>query len=576
MQLAQPDNADAVVFFNRPDESYDRSFVRFLEKAKEARAAILPVAATKEQRQPPAVVQDKQSFDVVEQLRQRALDTSQVATAAAVFSRQVLSILKPTFSVEPMHLFLSYRRFDGEEISVRFNNALITSHQQSFRDLFDIRVGEDAQEVIEERIRESDAVIFLDTPKTGESPWITKELETALSLQLPIVWIRIGPEASRVPLKIKPLGEAHFNYPDLDMEAGAIPASAVDKIVQMAFDIHHRDYVDRLVDEIGKLTDLSRQAGFKLDIIDSRRMIYTLTLPRKPGRYRERKLTHVLQFFGRTPTKDDINGFSSCITEVGYEPHPKHGDHYDSAILLAAIPSRTSASCHECGVHTDSIGDYVSEIQRETTPNRATKKRLVISGAFADCEPEFQQNMTNAVHAITETCLRAGAEISFGAHPTFQFMIFDLAKRLRPRDFHSAVRMYISLFFATRAMVEELNNSAEVIPVDAVGEDRARSLTAMRQAMLNDSDACALVVIGGKTSRGGHSPGVDEEIQLARKSRLPVYIIGSVGGRSSELCASMPPAERAAINRLSEADNSELGVSLDYSRLAKLILDASF
>jgi len=134
--------------------------------------------------------------------------------------------------------------------------------------------------------------------------------------------------------------------------------------------------------------------------------------------------------------------------------------------------------------------------------------------------------------------------------------------------------MYISRFFVTEATVEEFRKSAEVIPVDAAGGDRATSLTEMRQAMLNDPEAGALVVIGGKTARGGHSPGVDEEIRLARKAGLPVYIFGSVGGRSSQLSAAMTPAERAALSGLSESASEELATSLDYSRLAKLILDS--
>jgi len=184
--------------------------------------------------------------------------------------------------------------------------------------------------------------------------------------------------------------------------------------------------------------------------------------------------------------------------------------------------------------------------------------------------------MTNAVHAVTEASLRAGIGVSFGAHPTFQFMIFDLARRLRPIDYLTAVRMYISRFFVTEAAVEEFRKSAEVIPVDAIAGDRAKSLTKMRQAMLNDAEAGALVVIGGKTSRGGHSPGVDEEIQLAREAGLPVYIFGSVGGRSSQLSAAMTPAERVAFSGLSESASEELAISLDYSRLAKLILDSTF
>lgn len=437
-------------------------------------------------------------------------------------------------------------------------------------------MGEDAQDLIEARLRESDAVIFLDTPKAGESPWIIRELETALGLQLPIVWVRIGPDNGRVPMQIIPSGTAHFSYHALDPASDQVARPEVEKIVQKAFEIHHRDYVDRLFDELGKLKDLTHQNGITLSNVDPRRMIFSLTLPRKSERYRQRPLMHLLQLFGRTPTQRDLSNFSATAKEVGYEPHPKHGPQYDSAILLAAIPSRANASFDECGVHTDSIGDYVTEIQRATMPRKHSQKRLVISGAFADCEPEFQQNMTNAVHAVTEASLRAGLGISFGAHPTFQFMIFDLARRLRPNDHLSAIRMYVSRFFVTESAIEELRKSADVIPVDAVQAGRVASLTQMRQAMLSDTEAGALVVIGGKTARGGHLPGIDEEIQLAREAALPVYIFGSVGGRSSQLSAAMTPAERGTFSGLAENDSEELATSLDYSRLAKLILDSSF
>ena len=153
LRMTEPDAADAVIFFNRPDSAYETPVLKFLEKAARAAATILPVAATKEDRHPPALVQDRQSFDVVEHLRQRALDPSQVGTIAAVFARQVLSIFKPTLTVEPMHLFLSHRRFDGEEISAAFHRTLLNTAQKAFRDLFDVKVGEDAQEVIDARLK---------------------------------------------------------------------------------------------------------------------------------------------------------------------------------------------------------------------------------------------------------------------------------------------------------------------------------------------------------------------------------------------------------------------------------------
>jgi SLOG cluster3 family/TIR domain len=574
LRMTEPDSADVIVFLNRPDVNYEKVVIDFLQKGSRSGATILPVAMTIAERHPPSIVADRQSFDVHESLRQRALDPSQSTTVAIVFARQVMSILKPTLIAEPMHLFLSRRRLDGEDITAAFDRVLRATAQKSFRDLFDVRVGEDAQHVIEERLRASDAVIFLDRPKTGESPWITKELQLALSLKLPIVWVRLGSPTNRVPLTLLPAGAPHFNFPEWNPVGEEVDAKDVEQIVQEAFSIHHRDYVDRLFDELGKLKDIAHQHNLELKSVDPRRMLYSLALPRKTERYRERPLTHLLQLFGRSPSRHDFNEFSACAKDGGYEPHPKHGAHYDSAILLAAIPSQPMASFDECGVHTDSISDYVAEITRVTTPPKSGSKRIVISGAFADCEPEFQQNMTNAVHAIVETSLRAGRNVSFGAHPTFQFMIFDLAKRLRPGDFQKAVRMYVSRHFVTEATISEFRDSAQVIPTDDVNGDRVTSLTLMRRAMLQDPDAGALVVIGGKTSRGGHVPGVDEEIQLALQAKLPVFVFGSVGGRSSELSAAATAAKRAELSRLPDKLNEELASSFDYSRLSQMIMEA--
>ena len=238
------------------------------------------------------------------------------------------------------------------------------------------------------------------------------------------------------------------------------------------------------------------------------------------------------------------------------------------------MPTRTNAHLDTSGVHTDSIADYVAEIQRGVAPPATQTKRLVISGAFPDCEPEFQQNMTNAVYALVEAGLRAGIGISFGAHPTFQFMIFEVAKRLRPSDHLAAVRMYISRFFVTDATIDEFRKDAEVLAVDANG-DRASSLTRMREAMMRDPDAAALVVIGGKKTRPGIPPGIDEEIALAREAGLPVYIIGSVGGRSSELISGMNQKERNALNDFPDAMQDLLATSLDYAALAQLVVTTS-
>ncbi|MBC7838408.1 MAG: TIR domain-containing protein [Nitrospiraceae bacterium] len=570
----EPNAGDVIIIFNREDQDYQERFIQFLKKAARSGAKILPVAISAAARRPPEVSAMSQSFDVTEQLRQRALGASQAETVAKVFARQVLSILMPTLVTEPMHLFLSHRRLDGEDLTAAFTRLRTTTTERTFRDLFDVKVGDDAQDVIDARLRESDAVIFLDTPKTGESNWIAKELRKALELGLPIVWVQIGSALERVPLQIQPAGAPHFTLTDVDPLTEEISRPLVEEIVHKAAQIHHRDYVDRLFSEFIRLQEIAAQHGITLKQIDSCKMVYGLTLPRAQDRYKQRPLTHILQLFGRTPTRQDILEFEICAEAGDYQRHPTHGHHYDSAILLASIPPRSNALFDEAGVHTDSIGDYVSEIERVINPQRRRGKRLIVSGAFPDCEPEFQQNLTSAVHAVAEAALRSSLGLSFGAHPTFQFMMFDLARRLRPDDYRKALRMYVSKHFVTDATILEFQQNAETFATDAVYGDsaRERSLTLMRRAMLSDSEAGALVAIGGKTARGGHTPGIDEEIAIAKEIGLPVFIFGSVGGRSSEIIGGMTSAELNALNGQPQDINQAFTTSLDYSRLAQVII----
>ncbi len=256
-----------------------------------------------------------------------------------------------------------------------------------------------------------------------------------------------------------------------------------------------------------------------------------------------------------------------------------HGPYYDTALLLAPVPTRadtsTPTSLRLC---VESSDDYVHAIESyfvsKKTPSR--NMGLIISGAFPDCEPDYQQYLTDAVHAFARGCLDRMRTIVFGAHPTFQHLIFDMAKRRRPDDFKTVLHMYVSRFFATDAALQEYAKYASIYPTDAVAGHRAESLTAMRRAMISDPHAVALVALGGKTKAGGHAPGVDEEVDLAREVGLPVFVVGSVGGRSGELAHewSAGKAKKGTLNSLSAELNRQLLTSVDYVSLTALVLDS--
>ena len=78
---------------------------------------------------------------------------------------------------------------------------------------------------------------------------------------------------------------------------------------------------------------------------------------------------------------------------------------------------------------------------------------------------------------------------------------------------------------------------AEEIKGETEGESFSLSLTKMREEMINDNEAIALITFGGKEAEDSLTkiPGIDEEIKLAKAKGIPVFIIGSTGGRSSTL-----------------------------------------
>lgn len=204
----------------------------------------------------------------------------------------------------------------------------------------------------------------------------------------------------------------------------------------------------------------------------------------------------------------------------------------------------------------------------------SNEEGIIISGAFPDCEPDYQQYLTDAVYSLTKSIFQRNGKVIFGAHPTFQNLIFDMGKMYRPDDYQDATRLYVSKYFVTDAVIEELRKNANVIATDIIANSRNESLTLMRKQMISDDKAVALVCLGGKTKLGGHQPGVDEEIALAKAKGLPVFVIGSVGGRSAEIAQyyhEIGWTER--INGLSVEDNIELMTSFDYGSLSNKILN---
>lgn len=557
---------DALIVFNGFAQDYCEDLLVLLADAKAAKSEIVPVAINESTRQPPTVICENQSFDVQEYLKNRCLSRDYIKLPAIGLARMIVSRIQPTLSTDTMHLFLSYRRFDGEEIARSFHQQLQQRFERGFRDLIDINIGEDAQETIESNLRKSDAVIFLDTPRSGESPWIARELVMALSLNIPIIWIQFGTQNDRTKLPIQPADQPHFSFTEIALNEELAPTLA-DQIIRKTFDIL-REHASGVFNDLRRIKSLREKEVIFVEK-DKKHMLYEVQIPRPSFRYPQKPISHLIQFYGRRPQNKDCEILLERAQSLGCQP-----EQYDATILLS-IASRQSPECKDC-FYIDSSSEYVAMLENYFTTNKEIKrnKGIIISGAFPDCEPQYQQYITTAVHSFAKVIFDRGGIVIFGGHPTFQHLIFDMAQR-RTNDVIEATHLYVSEFFVGPGATQEFKKKANTVVTGNIDNDRAKSLTAMRKAMITDNQALGMVVIGGKTTSGGHSPGIDEEIELAKRAGLPIFLIGSVGGRSSQIALEFDKLNwKESINGLSIQHNKELLISTDYTSLANKILNS--
>jgi len=179
-------------------------------------------------------------------------------------------------------------------------------------------------------------------------------------------------------------------------------------------------------------------------------------------------------------------------------------------------------------------------MQSEASTRRGT---IFLSGSIPDAERwdgDFDAlEITDAVVAFARVCLTKGFRIVTAAHPTLAPLLMYVAAEF-PRPDDPQIVIYQSLLFesvlptATRRF--EAEGVGEVVWTEAAGGDEPvpgqwiRSLSAMRQRMLHESDPAAAVFIGGMS-------GIDDEYRLFTDlyPRRLTYATRRPGGEAARL-----------------------------------------
>lgn len=555
--------ADDIFIIYNDNASYNcknDKISKVLEKAIGCKCKIVPVAMNKDCRTPQKEISKKQSFDVWEQLRSRSLDDNYVSTVAKIFARKIISMVLPTLYCESGEIFLSHRRIDGEEITAKLYDKIVVMAKDAtpFRDVVNVKVGNDAQEVIDSEMEKSDVFVFLHTPKSGESDWILKELRFALLRNIPILWVKID-DADEKVLRIKPSDTAHLCFDSSDFDDEKKIVDIVDSILDKSFEL----IMNRSMQSLEYSDMLSDIFGEKVSVHNKQEMIYHISVNRKGYHYPQRNIEQYYQIYGRNPNKEDASRLKDLL----------RGRERDS---IAILTNKILSYSRNEDVSFDSIEDFYCHWSNylEKIEKGAKNMEIIISGAFPDADEIYKQSLTDALILFSKAIIREGYELTFGSHPTFQELFFEIAKEECPGEYKNKLNMYISNWFlnSNEEDATRFRNNCSLY-ISEEKDNISSSLTQMRRDMIQRKNVKALVCLGGKIRDNKTEEGIREEIELAKQANIPVFVVGSVGGCSSKVAKEYRASGWSEINSAPSDLNDKFCDDIDYYNMAQEMLE---
>lgn len=527
---------DILVFFTSEKGVYSDTILKLIRKYNDANSRIWAIAVegNDECRRPPEPVSDKQSFDVFSRKENRSSLKNNIKAIAQLFARKIVAqTLSPLYRDEVLY-FISHRRKDGEHIAAKLADGLrlLTRERNVYRDVVNVEVGNDAQKDIDEHLSVSDVVIFLQTEQAQYSSYIAKELCYALVNDIPVLWIQID-NASYDKMEIHPGQEPILRYRSEEFELKDRLEEIVDEVEDKCFQLIMNSS-NQVYSYVEYFHEMGRAGKINLTNDNNSTLAYGIEYREKTrDLYNSGLRKHYVQCFGRNPQKEDIQNF---INKVKKE---NRYDNYDKLFLLSNHGCRTKYVAN-AKILEENYDDYLMNLENASGIKRQKRnKRIILSGAFPDCDEIYKASLLEALVVYSREILKNGYTLVFGAHPTFQKLIFDIGS-LYASDVKYSIEMHMDRNYIGEYDRDDLQEKCTLILAD--------NLQQMRENMICKEKSEMLICLGGKIKEDKSQQGVDMEVELAKKSGIPVALVGTVGGRSSEY----------AFQKLIEGDWSDL------------------
>ena len=207
-----------------------------------------------------------------------------------------------------------------------------------------------------------------------------------------------------------------------------------------------------------------------------------------------------------------------------------------------------------------------------------------LSGAVPDrsnwSEPAMDRAILEFVALFSGIVFKYGGRIVHGSHPTFSSVILRQARlHAGPRS-RKPVTLVMSELWAKDLKEEDIGGMTDVAefivtrqignvgPADA--KTRNDSLSAMRRVLIDSQNM--MVAVGGKMhAADGNTPGVQEEMDLAKHKNVPRFLLAGMGGYTAQYARELTPA--ALLNGLSDEENILLFSTNDVSACVNVLFE---
>lgn len=560
------DNADMddiFVFFNAEDGKYEDKFLRLLKKYNDVQSRIWAIAMEKnpECRRPPEPVSDKQSFDVSCRNENRNPMKNNMRAIAQIFARKIIAqTLSPLYRDEVLY-FISHRRIDGEHIATKLADELrhLTRERNVYRDVVNVEVGDDAQKDIDKNLAMSDVLIFLQTEEAQNSSYIMKELCYALIYDIPILWIQID-NASYSNMEIHPGEHPMLHYGSDEFDCQERLMEIVDEIEEKCFQLIMNSS-NQVYSHIEYLRDLNDANKIKLTGDKNAALAYEIEYQEKTKDIYDSGIKkHYIQCFGRNPKKQDIEKFIEKVK------NSKAYDNNDKLFLLSNHGQREKL-VGDTKVTEENFDDYIMNLENVAGVKRQKRnKRIILSGAFPDYDEIYKNSLLEAVSIYSREIIKNGYVLVFGAHPTFQKLIFDIGK-LYASDMKYSIEMHMDKAYLDEYDLEELEEKCTLVLSDGLQE--------MRENMIIKEKSELLICLGGKIKDDKSQQGVDIEVELAKRVNVPIALVGTVGGRSSEYAyEKIKQGDWSDLNQWDKSFNESMFYNVNHRLMIRRLLNA--